>query len=453
MSVATIDQVLMGVLNLKHQFVRSFGTQKSVLIIDEVHSFDAYMQGLIKKVLVGQHAAIGSVILLSATLTHKTKEKLMMHYGGSSSNQNYPLVTHVSWAGEVTEFPLLSSAAKRSVKVIQWHAANLMPDRTQQAQLIQWANAGAMVAVICNTVLDAQILYAQLMATGDIEADLFHARFTTKDRMDREKFVLSKYGKHAPRKGGLLIATQVIEQSLDLDFDVLVSQLAPIEFVMQRMGRLWRHNRNEGNESNLVKRASVIVTPLFIALCPALEQVKSDVGSAYLASGYVYKDLRAMYRTQCYLNNLEASYLEFPLAYRDALEWVYAEAAHEDESEQLSNLARIYENAKEGSFYTAILASNQASKPLSDVDPRAALLTREGEMSQQVVLFKEEGKLFHGGDYHQRSDRDKSAVYLSQKLAKGRLDPEYHCRKAIVGKDIDYQQVGVCDARFTQAVQ
>jgi len=219
------------------------------------------------------------------------------------------------------------------------------------------------------------------------------------------------------------------------------------------MGRLWRHNRNEGNESNLVKRASVIESPLFIALCPALEQVKSDVGSAYLASGYVYKNLRAMYRTQCYLNDLEAGYMEFPLAYRDALEWVYAEAPHEDESEQLSNLARDYENSQEGSFYAAILASNQTSKPLSDVDPRAALLTREGEMSQQVVLFKEEGKLFHGGDYNQRSDRDKSAVSLSRKLAKGRLDPEHQCLKAIVGEDIDYQEVGVCDARFTQAVQ
>jgi CRISPR-associated endonuclease/helicase Cas3 len=201
------------------------------------------------------------VILLSATLTHETKEKLMLPYGGSSSNRDYPLVTHVSSAGEVTEFPLLASVTKRVVKVTQWHAVDLMPDRTQQTQLIQWAKAGAMVAVICNTVLDAQILYAQLMSIGDIEVDLFHARFTTQDRMDREQFVLNKYGKHAPRKGGLLIASQVVEQSLDLDFDVIISQLAPIEFVIQRMGRLWRHDRNEDNESNLVKRSSVIETP------------------------------------------------------------------------------------------------------------------------------------------------------------------------------------------------
>jgi CRISPR-associated endonuclease/helicase Cas3 len=74
-------------------------------------------------------------------------------------------------------------------------------------------------------------------------------------------------------------------------------------------------------------------------------------------------------------------------------------------------------------------------------------------MSRQVVLFKAEGKLFHGGDYNQRSDRDKSVVSLSPKLAKGHLDPEYQCLRAIVGKDIDYHQVGVYDVRFTQAVQ
>ena len=452
MSVATIDQILMGVLNIKHQFVRSFGTQKSVLIIDEVHSFDAYMQGLIKQVLKGQHAAIGSVILLSATLTHARKQKLMLPYNGSSDNRDYPLVTHVSVMGKVTEFPLLESAAQRSVQVRQWHTDSLLPDQTQQAQLIQWVKSGAVVAVICNTVLDAQIIYAQIMTTGEIEPDLFHARFTTQDRMSREQYVLNKYGKHAPRKGGLLIATQVIEQSLDLDFDVIVSQLAPIEFLMQRMGRLWRHDRSKGNENNLAHRAKVMEKPLFITLCPSFRQVQSDVTNVYLTSGYVYGNLRAMYRTQCYLHKYEDAYLEFPFTYRDALEWVYYDLPYENESEELSNLAKAYENGQEGSFYAAILASNQASAPLSDVDPRAALLTREGEMSQQVVLFKEVGKLLHGGSYDQRSDRDNSTVSLSPKLAKGLFDSEYHCLKAVIGKDINYQQVGVYDARLTQAV-
>lgn len=452
MSVATIDQILMGVLNIKHQFVRSFGTQKSVLIIDEVHSFDAYMQGLIKQVLMGQHAAIGSVILLSATLTHAQKQKLMAPYSGASENRAYPLVTHVSSRGQVCEFPLLEPTALRSVKTAQWNTVNLLPDPTQQKQLIEWANAGAMVAVICNTVLDAQIIYAQMSSSSDIEPDLFHARFTTQDRMAREKNVLNKYGKHASRKGGLLIATQVVEQSLDLDFDIIVSQVAPIEFLMQRMGRLWRHDRRSGNTGNLAKRSSVIKEPLFITLCPTLEQVASNFSNAYMASGYVYGNLRAMYRTQCYLTRLEPKYLEFPFAYRDALEWVYHQSPYEEESAQLLDLANEYENRQDGSFYAAILASNQTSTPLSDVDPRAALLTREGEMSQQLVLFKEPGKLFHGGDYDQQSDRDKSTVSLSRKLAKGLLDTEYHCLKAIIGKDVFYQQVGVYDERLIQAV-
>ena len=452
MSVATIDQILMGVLNLKHQFVRSFGTQKSVLIIDEVHSFDAYMHGLIKQVLTGQHSAIGSVILLSATLTHASKQDLIIPYKGSSDNRSYPLVTHVSSMGKVSEYALLESAEVRSVKIKQWNSACLRPDKAQKAQLVQWVQAGAMVAVICNTVLDAQIIYAQLVSVDGIEPDLFHARFTTQDRMEREKYVLNKYGKHAPRLGGLLIATQVVEQSLDLDFDVIVSQIAPIEFLMQRMGRLWRHDRSEGNDNKLEKRSNATQAPLFITLCPELIQVKNCIGKAYLASGYVYGNLRAMYRTQRYLNDVQGGILEFPFAYRDALEWVYHDLPYENESHELADLASSYRNSQDGSFYAAILASNQASAPLSDVDPRAALLTREGEMSQQVVLFKANGDLYHGGKYDQQSDRDSSTVSLSPKLAKGRLDSEYYCLKAIVGKDINYQQVGVYDSRLNQEV-
>jgi len=451
-SVATIDQILMGVLNIKHQFVRSFGTQKSVLIMDEVHSFDAYMRGLIKQVMVGQHSAIGSIILLSATLTHETKQNLMLPYNGSPNSYGYPLVTHVSAVGEVMELPLESSTGSKCVKLQQWQSESLLPNKTHQLQLIQWAKAGAMVAVICNTVLDAQIIYAQIISSSDIVPDLFHARFTTKDRQAREELVLNKYDKHAPREGGLLIATQVVEQSLDLDFDIIVSQIAPIEFLMQRMGRLWRHDRTMGNTSALAKRSLAIPEPQFITLCPTLEQVTDNYSNAYLSSGYIYGNLRAMYRTQCYLTELEGRHLQFPFAYRDALEWVYHDLPYQDESPQLLALANEYENSQAESFYAAILASNQTATPLSDVDPRAALLTREGEMSQQVVLFNESGQLFHGGDYDQRFDRENSSVSLSRKLAKGVLDTEYYCLKAVVGKDVSYQKVGVFDERFTQAI-
>jgi CRISPR-associated endonuclease/helicase Cas3 len=127
--------------------------------------------------------------------------------------------------------------------------------------------SGAMVGVICNTVHDDQLLYSLLKTETDICINLFHARYTFSDRMRIENKTLSKYGKIAIRNGGLLIATQVIEQSLDLNF-------SPIEFLMQRMGQLWRHNHEVG--SGLVPRSKVITQPLFITLCPDLRHVENN---------------------------------------------------------------------------------------------------------------------------------------------------------------------------------
>jgi CRISPR-associated endonuclease/helicase Cas3 len=98
-----------------------------------------------------------------------------------------------------------------------------------------------------------------------VEIDIFHARFTFNDRDNIERQVLNTYGKNAKRQGRILVATQVVEQSLDLDFDVMVSQIAPIEFLMQRMGRLWRHHRIN---SELAPRTATIKKPTFITLLP-----------------------------------------------------------------------------------------------------------------------------------------------------------------------------------------
>ena len=255
MSVATVDQILMGVLGIKHQFVRSFGTRKSILILDEIHSFDAYMVGLIEKVLKGQHEAFSSVILLSATLPIHLKMQLLDCYQGEVISDAYPLISHTNLEGKTTNFSINEKPEEKIVQSEMWINANQRPNLEQCQQLIDWAEAGAMVGVICNTVKDAQLIYSALSNKTDINIDLFHARYTVADRIQLEEYVLNKYGKTAPRQGGLLIATQVIEQSLDLDFDVLVSQIAPIEFLMQRMGRLWRHQRVN---TELAERTTVI---------------------------------------------------------------------------------------------------------------------------------------------------------------------------------------------------
>ncbi|MBB1422217.1 CRISPR-associated helicase/endonuclease Cas3 [Pseudoalteromonas sp. SG43-7] len=441
LSVATVDQILMGVLGIKHQFIRSFGTRKSVLILDEIHSFDAYMYALIERVLQGQHQAYSSVILLSATLPLSLKTKLVKPYSGKVSSIEYPLVTHVGMDGKTQEIDLKQPIARKKVYLENWLSNDLLPTAEQQQSLIEHAKNGAVIGVICNTVHDAQNLYQQLKSqinTEDepLEIDLLHARYTFSDRARIEKQILDIYGKHAGRQGRILVATQVVEQSLDLDFDLLVSQIAPIEFLMQRMGRLWRHDRIN---TELSPRSTRIKQPTFITLLP--DQPISSWKTHYQGSGFVYRNIRVLYRTNQYLN--KNSKLTFPDCYRDAIEYVHNEQAYTEEPEELLSLFESYQQEQDGSAYTAKMYSVLDSKPLNDVDPRCALLTREGEMTATVVLLNEQGELWHGGDYQEQQDRELSTVAIAKKHAKGKQDPDLYCVKAIVNHDINYSELGV----------
>ena len=153
-----------------------------------------------------------------------------------------------------------------------------------------------------------------------------------------------------------------------------------------------------------------------------------------------------MYRTQKYLEN--NSQFLFPQCYREAINTIHYEESYSDEPEQLAAIVEKFNNEYDASYYAAKGISKQYSRPLNDVDPRSALLTREGEMSQSVVLFNSDGKLLHGGSYEEQQDREKSTVSLSNKLTKGKKDPDNYCFKAIIGKDVLYSELGVCDEQL-----
>jgi CRISPR-associated endonuclease/helicase Cas3 len=395
------------------------------------------MYGLIDQVLKGQHQAFSSVILLSATLSNTLKSKLLHPYGGKVESVSYPLISHTNMENKTTEYDLNIVTVPKHVSNDIWRSESLLPDNSQQQQLIQWAEEGAMIGIICNTVNDAQQLFSLLQSkAGTIPIDLFHARFTFSDRDKIERQVLNTYGKNAKRQGRILVATQVVEQSLDLDFDVMVSQIAPIEFLMQRMGRLWRHHRIN---SELSPRSEAIKEPTFITLLPA--QKATDWKTHYQGSGFVYRNTRVLYRTEQYLQ--QHAVLSFPNCYREAIEYVHQENEYSDEPVEFLKLYQDYSNEQSGALYTAKMNSNLDSKPLNDVDPRCALLTRDGEMSGSVVLMKSQGELWHGGDYNEQQDREKSTVSLAKKHVKGSLDETFYCTKGIVGKDINYTKLGV----------
>jgi CRISPR-associated endonuclease/helicase Cas3 len=244
----TIDQALMAVLPMRYQSLRVHGLMGKVLILDEVHAFDPFMLRLIET-LLELHAMLGgSAILMSATLPIATRQTLVRAFAKGLglrkpkvSCNAYPLVTALT-DSIVTETPLpLADRAQRRVSV-----ARVATVEEAEHLALDLAGQGAAVALIRSTV-DAAIASHARIAARHPQATLFHARFLMDDRLAIEQDVLARFGKagdpQRPRAGHVLVATQVVEQSLDLDFDVLITDLAPVDLLIQRAGRLWRHQR------------------------------------------------------------------------------------------------------------------------------------------------------------------------------------------------------------------
>jgi CRISPR-associated endonuclease/helicase Cas3 len=388
--VCTVDQVLVSVLPVKHKFVRGFGIGRSVLIIDEVHAYDSYMYGLLDAVLEQQRLAGGSAVLLSATLPSRQKEQLAKAWGCESAvtDKAYPLISHYS-AGQSITYDLAAQPDQQpkpaSVSLELVKTPHLLPDDDFIQRLLDAVEQGAQVCLVCNLVAVAQQLYSQLQARivqietlAEDQLLLFHSRFIFADRQQKEQAVLDLFGaaphpENARAKGHLLIATQVVEQSLDLDFDWLITQLCPVDLLFQRMGRLHRHRRS---------RPEWCVEPV----CNVLLPTEDDYGLHEL----IYGNSRVLWRTQQCLLQAERqteARVSFPAAYRDWIEAVYSEESWPDEPERVLKSYETYEKDRYASLMTARQLINSSMNELSDNDGNVAALTRDGEMSLNLIPF------------------------------------------------------------------
>ena len=241
--VGTIDQAFFAVLPSKYQALRLLGLAERALIVDEAHAYDAYMGRELERLLEFHAALGGSAIVLSATLPHTVRGQLAAAFAKGLTKmapaieeRAYPLVSIVDAAGAREQGMDPRPVLRRTLEVER------LPDAAPAlARIAEAASAGAAIAWVRNTVDDAFDGIAQLQAAG-VTARLFHARFAMGDRLAVEREIVGRFGKgNPPNRPGVLVATQVIEQSLDLDFDLVVSDLAPIDLLLQRAGRLWRH--------------------------------------------------------------------------------------------------------------------------------------------------------------------------------------------------------------------
>lgn len=252
--VGTIDQALLDILPAKHQSLRLWGLLGKVLIADEVHACDAYVADLLKTLLKFHAAVGGSAILLSATLPQSQRAGFIAAFveGARFATSEvmetaYPLVTQISAQG-MREMPVASRLESRCTVRVE----ALADVKTVFERLRTALQAGHCACWVRNTVADALEAYALwVQEIGAANVILYHARFALTDRLRIGAEVLERFGKEsaaADRRGRLVIATQVVEQSLDVDFDYLVTDLAPIDLIIQRAGRLKRHARDmQGN--------------------------------------------------------------------------------------------------------------------------------------------------------------------------------------------------------------
>lgn len=374
--VCTVDQVLASVLPLKHNFVRQFGVGKSVLIVDEVHAYDCYMYGLLDEVLQNQRASGGSAILLSATLPSAQRQMLLSAWkaqGEAKSDAPYPLVSHCTEPGGITPFelPEHERPKPREVALKILPRSKCLPAETDELceRMLAAAERGAQVVFICNLVDDAQGLAERLTQTGRVPVELFHARYRFRDRQAKENRVMDYFGKDGKRRGQgrILVATQVVEQSLDLDFDWLLTQLCPVDLLFQRLGRLHRHPRlrPEGFED---------------ALCTVLVPDDGNYG----LHGLIYGNTRVLWRTAQMLEQAGGR-LVFPESYRAWIEKVYEEERWPDEPEAVNASYEKFWNEAEAARMTARRIVNEKVGELSDTDAHVATLTRDGEMNLNLL--------------------------------------------------------------------
>jgi len=257
--VGTVDQAELAALNVKHVALRLIGLAGKVVIFDEVHAYDTYMTTIVERLLEWLSALGTSVIILSATLPLKQRAALAHAYGATLSQdpeqaEAYPSIWVLPRDTDSYHCAPDAYQPDRPLAVEYLHFADDEPE-AKARWLLDAVRDGGCACWITNTVARAQAIYRVLRDAPEarhIDLSLLHARFPLAEREQREKRLTAKYGppqdeatapKPRPRRG-IVIGTQVLEQSLDLDFDLMVSDLAPIDLLLQRAGRLQRHQRS-----------------------------------------------------------------------------------------------------------------------------------------------------------------------------------------------------------------
>jgi len=379
--IGTVDQGLIGVLNTRHGFLRLFGLSGRTVIFDEVHAYDTYTGGLIERLIAWLKVLGCRVVVMSATLPASQRQSLLQAWAGSAVAEppaaSYP---RISWAVAGQQQAVGFAASRQQQVLVRSIPAEL---DSMAGQAAGWASQGARVLVVVNKVARAQALFRRLAGT---RATLFHARFPMRQRLEIEKDVLALFGPDGMARGGhVLVATQVAEQSLDIDLDVLITDPAPVDLVLQRQGRIHRHERERPDG---FKEPVVYVGDLDQPM-PSRE-----------LSSFVYSDwdvLRSVAWLQAHRElslpddidrAVQDVYGDWKPAGDPALMATLGQACIDHASEQKNMEAQSRKAALRTPQDWRIESQNEKQAPLNDDDAQSGEIrfgTRLGEDSQSVV--------------------------------------------------------------------
>lgn len=295
-TVGTVDQILLAALKQKHLMLRHLGLSNKVVVIDEVHAYDAYMSVFLYRALRWLGAYRVPVVILSATLPIAKRNAILEEYmigaglgysklpkpEGFETNEAYPLLTYNDGANikQFADFETNDGIDYQIIKKSKNESEDLV------GLIKENTPKGGIVGVMVNTVRKAQDFARQCIESfGEDRVELLHSSFIATDRYKKEKNLIDTIGKNGNRPDfKIVIGTQVIEQSLDIDFDILITDLAPMDLILQRMGRLHRHEETKRPEN--LKNPKV-----YVLNCGGYD---FDKGSSFVYSPYI------LFRTEYY---------------------------------------------------------------------------------------------------------------------------------------------------------
>lgn len=450
-AVGTVDQALMSVMNVKHSFVRAFGLAGKVVILDEIHSYDSYT-GSILNTLIQFLKNVGcTVILLSATLTESQKNKILQNT--TSLNQDYPLITKID--SEISglrqiDFGKIEQIGnfKSENKNVSISVEELIDENYENAieKVLDKAFNGEQILWIENTVADAQEIYKLFKAKvqNQIECGLIHSRFIKKERSKNEEKWVSLYGSDGTEKrktgGRILVGTQVLEQSIDIDADFLVTKICPTDMLLQRIGRLWRHKKNDSIRPKNAKCECLIIVP-------KKENKKLDFEKIPVYDKYIINRSFEVWN--------DKKTISIPCDIRNLLEETYSER---DETEALQRLknemlkkkselesAAIHSEFKMESFLN-VQNDDNAKTRYSDEETVSVLILKSKKKAENGILltFIDDETLFIPSKIEKQSEKTLiSSVLMKNTVTVYEKDaPKYEAsivsdfeRFVFIGKD------------------